>query len=119
MRTLLLAALVSSALSSQAQTVSTFDSLPLAHADTFYTNYTASGTDVGFDNGMAHFPCIYDTSFGGLWTAGFAYSNMTDSVTSGYLNQYSAKTGIGYGGSHQYAVVHCTDPITFAPLTGM
>ncbi len=90
----------------RAQTVATFESLSLPSADTFYVNYSASGSDVGFDDGLAHFPCVYDTSWGGFWSYGFAYSNMTDSVTSGYTNQYSAKTGIGYGGSAQYAVVY-------------
>ena len=95
-------ALCASALS--AQTVSTFETLSLAHADTFYTNFTASGSDVGFTNGLAHFPCVYDTSFGGFWSSGFAYSNMTDSVTGGYTNGYSAKAAAGYAGSSKYVV---------------
>ena len=99
----------------KAQAVATFEGLTLAHADTFYVNYTASGTDVGFNDGMAHFPCIYDTSYGGIWTYGFAYSNMTDTVTSGFGNQYSAKAGHGYDTSHQYAVAHCSNPVTYAP----
>jgi hypothetical protein len=60
--------------------------------------------DVGFNDGMVHFPCYFDTSFGGFWSGGFLYSNMTDTVTSGFTNQYSAKTGAGYNGSSQYAV---------------
>jgi hypothetical protein len=114
--TLLLSALVLGTTAITAQTVATFDTLHLSKADTFYVNYSASGTDVGFDDGHAHFPCIYDTSYGGLWSSGFAYSNMTDSVTSGYFNQYSAKTAKGYGGSANYVVAHCSDPITFAPV---
>jgi len=90
----------------RAQTVATFDDLTLAHADTFYLNYSASGSDVGFNDGLAHFPCYYDTSFGGYWVNGFAYSNMTDSVTSGYTNQYAAKTAIGYAGSANYVVAY-------------
>ncbi len=89
-----------------AQTVATFESLSLTTTDTFYVNYSASGTDVGFDDGLAHFPCVYDASWGGFWSYGFAYSNMTDSVTSGFGNQYSAKTGGGYGGSAKYAVTY-------------
>lgn len=111
--TLLLSALVLSTTAMKAQTVATFEALGLAHADTFYTNYTASGTDVGFNNGLAHFPCVYDTSWGGFWEQGFAYSNMTDSVTSGFMNQYSAKTAIGYGGSAKYAVAYVYNPVTF------
>jgi len=114
--TLLLSALVLGCTALRAQTVATFEALTLAHADTFYTNYTASGTDVGFDNGLAHFPCVYDTSWGGLWSEGFAYSNMTDSVTSGYMNQYSAKTAIGFGGSEKYVVAYGSQ--TMVKLTG-
>jgi hypothetical protein len=114
--TLLLSAIVMAASSLKAQTVATFEGLTLAHADTFYTNFTASGSDVGFNNGLAHFPCVYDTSWGGFWEQGFAYSNMTDSTTSGFLNQYAAKTGIGYGGSANYVVGYCYDPATYANI---
>jgi Domain of unknown function (DUF4465)/Secretion system C-terminal sorting domain len=99
-------ALVLGTTAMQAQTVATFDDLILAHADTFYTNYTYSGADVGFNDGLAHFPCVYDTSYGGFWSYGFAYSNMTDSVTSGYMNQYSARTAKGYAGSDNYVVAY-------------
>lgn len=101
--TLLCSALALSA-TLKAQTVATFETLSLAHADTFYTNYTASGSDVGFNDGFAHFPSVYDTSFGGFWDHGFAYSNMTDSVTSGYTNGYSAKAATGYAGSSKYVI---------------
>lgn len=111
---LLLAAMILATTLLKAQTVATFEALSLAHADTFYTNFTASGSDVGFNDGLVHFPCVYDTSFGGYWQTGFAYSNMTDSVSSGFMNQYSAKTGIGYGGSSKYAVAYCYDPTTYA-----
>lgn len=90
----------------KAQTVSTFEALPLTGTDTAYINYSSSGNDVGFADGLVHFPCFYDTSFGGYWVEGFAYSNMTDSVTSGFTNQYAAKTAIGYAGSAKYAVAY-------------
>lgn len=90
----------------QTQIISTFDTLKLSKADTFYVNYSSSGNDVGFNDGAAHFPCVYDTAYGGYWDHGFSYSNMTDSVTSGYLNQYSAKTAIGYDSSAKYAVAY-------------
>jgi hypothetical protein len=110
---LLFAVAVLCTAAARAQTVATFETLSLAHADTFYTNYTASGTDVGFNNGLARFKCVYDTSWGGFWEQGFAYSNMTDSVTSGFTNQYAAKTGIGHAGSDKYAVAYCYNPTTF------
>lgn len=114
--TLFFAALTLGATAMKAQTIATFEALPLAHADTFYTNYTASGTDVGFNNGLAHFPCVYDTSWGGFWDHGFAYSNMTDSVTSGFMNQYSAKAGIGHAGSEKYLVAYGSE--VMVKLTG-
>jgi hypothetical protein len=110
---LFFSALVLGTTAAMAQTVATFEALSLAHADTFYTNFTASGTDVGFNNGLARFHCVYDTSFGGYWEQGYAYSNMTDSVTSGFSNQYSAKPGIGHAASANYAVAYCYNPATF------
>ena len=56
------------AITSGAQTVADFESLTLPGTDTAYVNYSAPGTDVGFNNGLAHFPCVYDTGFGsGYW----------------------------------------------------
>ena len=103
---LLLSFVVLCTLSIHAQTVATFESLTLPGTDTFYINTTASMTDQGFNNGLAHFPYYYDTSFGGYWDHGFAYSNKTDSVTSGFTNMYSAKTAIGYNGSSKYVVAY-------------
>ncbi len=97
-----------------AQTVATFDDLTLA-TDTAYVNYVATGTDVGFYDGNAHFPCVYDSAYG--WQGGFAYSDKVDSVHSGYGNEYSAKAAIGYAGSANYAAVYCSDPVTFAFYT--
>lgn len=109
---LLLAILALLAQKSTAQTIATFESPALPHADTFYTNFTASGTDVGFNSGLAHFPCVYDTSFGGFWEQGFAVSNMTDSITSGFGNQYAAKTAAAHSGT-QYVTAYCYNPATF------
>ncbi len=104
--TLLCSALTLMAVSSKAQTVATFETLSLATADTYYVNYSAPGLDIGFNNGLAHFPCVYDTSYGGYWDHGFAFSNKTDTATSGYTNGYSAKYGAGFGGSAKYAVAY-------------
>ena len=76
--------------------VVTFDTLSLSKADTFYVNFSSPGNDVGFSDHNIYFPCVYDTAWGsGFWSYGFAYSNMTDSVTSGFSNQYAAKTAKG------------------------
>ncbi len=104
--------LATGVLNSNAQSVATFDDLTLPKADTFYVNYATPMSDVGFNDGLAHFPCYYDTSWGGLWNSGFAYSNMTDSVTSGYTNEYSAKAATGYAGSANYVVAYCPPSIT-------
>jgi Domain of unknown function (DUF4465)/Secretion system C-terminal sorting domain len=121
MRHLFFAALLAVVLPTKgsAQTVATFDDLSLPTADTYYVNYTAYGSDVGFNDGLGYFPCVYDTSYGTVIWNYFAYSNKTDSVTSGYTNQYSAKTGVGYGGSSKYAVAYCSNPITYASTMTM
>lgn len=94
-------------LNASAQTISTFEALSLPKLDTAYINYSAPGTDVGFSNGLAYFPCVYDTASGfGYWSYGFAYSNMRDTVTSGYTNQYAAKAGSGFASSEKYAVAY-------------
>jgi hypothetical protein len=91
-----------------AQTVvASFDSLVLPNSDTAYVNYFDPGQDVGFEDGGIHWPTVYDTTFGiNFWDHGFSYSNKTDSTTSGFGNQYSAKTAGGYNGSGKYAVAY-------------
>ncbi len=110
--TLLLSALVLGT-TANAQTAATFDDLTLPTTDTYYVNYTNLGGDVGFADGKAFFPCLYGISFGDTVWNYFAYSNKTDSVTSGINNQYAAKTGTGYGGSAKYAVAYCASPVVY------
>jgi hypothetical protein len=81
-----------------AQTVSTFENLPLA-TDTFWNGSDLSG---GFNNGLANFANDYDTIY--FSWSGFVYSNVKDSITAGYGNQYAAITANGYNGSEKYAV---------------
>ena len=45
----------------------------------------------------------YNPTYGGLWS-GWAISSKTDTATPGFMNQYSAITGTGAGGSQTYAV---------------
>ncbi len=110
------AAFVLGTLATKAQTVATFDTLTLPGSDTCYINYAHPLADVGFNDGLAHFPCVYDTSYGGVWSSGFAYSNKRDTATSGYLNSYSAKIGSGYGGTGKYAVAY--GELNMVKLTG-
>lgn len=88
------------------QQVIDFESLSLSKPDTFYVNFSAPGNDVGFTVDNIHFQCFYDTAFGGYWAGGFSYSNMTDSVTTSYTNDYSAKPAKGVHNSDQYAVFY-------------
>ncbi|RYD58948.1 MAG: DUF4465 domain-containing protein [Sphingobacteriales bacterium] len=105
--TLLFFALLLSIAGINAQTVAKFDTLMLPKADTFYANETAPGKDVGFDDGLAHFPCVYDTGWGmSFWSNGFSYSNMRDTTTRGYMNDHSAITVKGYDTSSQYAIAY-------------
>jgi hypothetical protein len=55
-----------------------------------------------FTSGDATFWNYYDDEWG-YWE-GFAYSNTTDTTTPGFMNQYSAITGGGEGGSPNYGV---------------
>jgi hypothetical protein len=105
--TFLSVALLLSAINTKAQTLSTFETLPFKSSDTFYKNTTGpASVDNGFDDGLGHFPYYWDTSFGGFWSSGFAYSNKKDSVNGTYTNLYSAITAKGYNNSAAYIAVN-------------
>ncbi len=97
-----------------AQTVATFDDLPLA-ADTFWNGSNMAG---GFTDGSIYFPNTY-TSFGGsayAWS-GFAYSTVVDTLTPGLPNQFAAAAGKGYNHSTTYAVSSVlADWVTYQPI---
>lgn len=59
-----------------------------------------------FTSGDITFPNEFDTTWGapGYWLGGFAYSNITDTVTSGVGNKYSAITGSGLYNNPIYVV---------------
>lgn len=94
-----------------AQTVADFENLSLP-AQSYWDGSDLSGTHNNgvftseFTSGDCIFPNLFDTTWGapGYWLGGFAYSNMTDSVTSGFGNKYSAKTASGYQGSSNYII---------------
>jgi len=67
-----------------------FDDLSLA-PDSYWNGSDLSG---GFVSGLVKFPNFYNESWAS-WS-GWAYSNMTDDSTAGYLNQYSAITAEGF-----------------------
>ncbi len=51
--------------------------------------------DAGIDYTTTIFPSAWDTLFGGYWVNGWAWSSQTDSITSGYTNQYASASGSG------------------------
>ena len=88
----------------KAQTLINFESSLLPESNSYWNG--SDGTAAGITEQSCFFPTVWDTSFGGYWLTGFALSNMTDSVTSGFGNMYSAKAGSGYAQSAQYAVAY-------------
>lgn len=75
----------------------------------------------GFQSGSSYFRNSYDTSFGfGFWSGGFAWSTTTDSVTSGFTNQMSAKAAgghnsAGYGIGQQNSIVVLNNGLAAQP----
>ena len=67
--------------------------------------YNGSDWKGGFNSGGAFFVNEYDTAFGFESWGGFAVSNIKDSTTAGFMNQYAAITGGGKN-SNNYAVAY-------------
>jgi hypothetical protein len=91
---------------SQAQVIDLED-LSLAGPNTFFNGSAnvvppATVSTTPFVSRSATFNNRYDTSFGGTWS-GWAYSNVVDTTTSGFGNQYASFAG-GGDNSPQYAV---------------
>jgi len=84
-----------------------YDGGPNANAD----GWTSNGVTFGNQYSV-------DPLYGGFW-GGWAYSNVTDNVTPGFGNQYSAIAGGGAGGSGIYAVGYSTSQTFFNLPTGM
>jgi len=80
--------------------VATFDDLTLSD-ESYWNGSDGSG---GFTSGDAWFSNAYNSGWGS-WD-GWAYSNMTDTTTAGWTNQYSAITGGGAQGSEIYGVAY-------------
>jgi hypothetical protein len=83
-----------------AQHVATFDDFDL-QPDSYWNGSDGSG---GFESDGFWFPNDYNSEWGS-WS-GFSVSNMKDSVTAGYGNQYSAVTTSGVDSSANYAVAY-------------
>ncbi len=79
--------------------IANFDDLSLA-PESYWNGSDGSG---GFTSGIAYFDNYYDDTWGEYWE-GFSYSNITDTTTGGMGSQYNAITGVGQGGSENYAI---------------
>ncbi|MCG6187738.1 DUF4465 domain-containing protein [Maribellus maritimus] len=84
-----------------AQQVATFDDVVL-ESDSYWNGADGSGE---IKSGGFVFPNDYNADWGS-W-AGFSVSNMKDSVTAGWGNQYSAITASGHQ-SKNYAVIYAS-----------
>lgn len=80
------------------QVVVDFEDLSLT-TESFYNGADGAGE---FVSAGIQFSNDYDAEFDS-WS-GFAYSNLTDTTTPGFLNQYSGFVGNGAGGSANYGV---------------
>jgi len=78
--------------------IASFDDLSLP-VESYWNGSDGSGGSV---RGAAHFNNNYNATYGS-WD-GFSYSNITDTVTDGMAGQFNAITGVGQGGSANYAV---------------
>jgi hypothetical protein len=86
--------------SANAQTVADFENIQLDSAS-WYNGSNGAG---GFNSGGIWFPNDYNADYQS-WS-GFSVSNMKDTVTPGYENQYSAIAGGGVAVSENYAVAY-------------
>lgn len=68
------------------------------------SSWNGSDLSGGFTSGGLYFSNNYNADWGS-WD-GFGYSNMGDTTTPGYNNQYSAITGGGHAGSPNYGVAY-------------
>jgi hypothetical protein len=105
--------------------VADFENLTLP-AESYWDGSDFSGTHNNgvftseFQSGDFIFQNEYDTTWGapGYWLGGFAYSNMTDTVTSGAGNKYSAKAGVGANNSSNYVVCNSNSSIRINNIDG-
>src|SRR4051812_25246797 len=81
---------------------SDFESVALPNWNNQVYNDSLGGN--GFTSGDAHFATVWDTSFGGYWSSGWAASAHYDSLTAGYANPYGCIAKKGYNNSNKFAV---------------
>ncbi len=82
----------------RSQVVADFETFTLS-ANSYYINTNS----VDWQTTNAIFRYDWDTSFGGFWSEGSAYTNKNDSVNGGFANLYNCIAGKGYNNSNFYA----------------
>lgn len=101
--TLIIGVVFSALTSLFAQEVINFEELNLS-PESYWNGSDMSGS---FTSKYMTFFNNYTDWGGGMYSwDGFAYSNVTDNTTPGYLNQYSAAAGSGNNNSANYAVAY-------------
>lgn len=91
------------------RSVATFEDVALGEQGFWNGNDLSGEEDSGnyygsFTSSVFSFDNIYTAEWGSYM--GFACSSLTDTVTSGYMNQYSPKAGEGANGSAQFALAY-------------
>jgi hypothetical protein len=94
--------LFSQSLCMQAQSVSTFEKLKMPPQG--YLNASGEAVKSNFSSGNIRLPNIYETAYGGYWSAGWAFSNQKNDTVGGYTNLYSGFAAGGNQASANYAV---------------
>lgn len=102
MKKLITILFISQSINMQAQSVSTFEKLQLPPGG--YLNASGEAVKSNFSSGNIRLPNIYETEYGGYWSAGWAYSNLKNDTVGGYTNLYSSFAAAGHQASVNYAV---------------
>jgi hypothetical protein len=85
--------------------VGTFDTLTVPSSGVF--NGASSPSQLtSFEDGQVSYSCFYDSTFGGFWTKGFAYTNIVDTIDPSYTNLYGSAAGKGFNGTQNYVVAN-------------
>ncbi len=71
--------------------------------DSFFDGYGGSAQTGSWTSG----PATFNTN---LYGPGWSYSNVNDTTTAGFTNQWAAYSGTGYGGSGNYALANSFSP---------
>ena len=86
---------IATTLTSQAQSTVTFDTFTLSPNSYYQDN---AGTD--FTSNGVTFQYGWNTSFGGYWESGSAYTNKLDTVDGTYSNLYGCIPGTAFSGNN-------------------